>query len=161
MLELTIKSGTTEDCNLGHDIFYRALRKLISEGRDSWFGGMTEQGVKMSVEGENKLLLIYREFDPMPIGAISLIRKVPEGYQELFDGIPEEDVALLNAMAVRPELWGQGYMRQALHLCLEQLEKQGIKAVVGTVCPDNMQSLKTLERVCSKGRRLGFGDIFV
>ena len=143
MLELV--KATEEQWEEAYDLFYRALRKLMSEGKGDHFGGMTPEGTKRSTKDGNYLILAYRKGDQIPVAAISVLRD--DNYQQydwLLLDTPREGVATLNAMVVRPELWGQGYARQALRLCVEALKAEGITTLVGTFHPDNSMCHKTL-----------------
>lgn len=154
-----VKAKAT-DIDVAHEIFYRASRKLYSEGRDTHFGGMSEEDVARSIEGDNRVYLFYRNHNELPVAVISVLHEVPKGYEEVLKGVPEENSVVLNAVAVRPELWGQGFARQAVDICLKKLQEEGIKAVVGTVCPDNTGSAKTFQRVCCRERELVMGEAF-
>ena len=87
----------------------------------------------------------------MPVVAISVLRQ--EEYDEYEDvltaafqtaKVSTEKVALLNAVACRPELQGQGYARQAVGLLREELKKEGVEVVVCIAHPDNRPGQSTL-----------------
>lgn len=132
-----------------YDVFYRAHRKLISEGKGDRFGGMTEENVKGSMRNNNRIYLFYRRGDERPVAAISiLLERNYKQYKDVLEKISYQRPAILNAIAVRPELWGQGYGKEALHLCLQALKGEGIDALVGTVHPQNGVSMYTLNNAC-------------
>mgnify|MGYP005773496177 CR=1 FL=1 len=146
MSMLKLVKATEEQWEEAYDLFYRTLRKLMSEGKGDLFGGMTPEGTKRSVQNGNFLYLVYRKGDQLPVAAISCLKE--ENYQkyaELLKYTPEENVLTLNAMSVRPELWGQGYARQSLRLCIEELGKEGFTTIVGTAHPGNSKCFKTLK----------------
>lgn len=155
MSKLRLVKATQENWEEAYDVFYRALRKLISEGKGNYFGGMTPEGVEKSMKGENRVYLVFREHDEMPVAAISILKQ--DDYSE-YESILKEgqfdthNVCTLNAMAVRPELWGQGYARQALRLCVNELTIHSTEVLVGTVHPKNDASCKTLKYASKAGK---------
>lgn len=169
MLELI--RATEETWEEAYDVFYRALRKLMSEEKSEFFGGMTPDRVKNSMKEGNEVFLIYRKHDPMPVAAVSIL-KVQE--QKLHDGdwermkelLQEQEFNLdesrvLNAISVRPELWGQGYGRQALRLCKDYLKKEeGVKVFVGEYHPDDSATFATMKYVAA-GNQVLRGEEYV
>lgn len=152
MASLQVSWVTEEGWEDAYEIFYRALKKLETEGKERFFGGMTPEGTKKSTKGENVLYLVYRKSDSLPVAAVSFVKD--RSYQEYEDVVSKitkhpqkEKMAILNAIAVRPELWGQGYARQSLEICLRHLKLTGVSLLVGTVHPDNVSCIKTLKRV--------------
>ena len=163
MANLQVSWVTEEGWEDAYEIFYRALKKLESEGKEHFFGGMTPEGTKKSTKGENVLYLVYRKSDPLPVAAVSIIRS--DSYQKYEDVVAKlkstttENMAVLNAIAVRPELWGQGYARQSLELCMKHIKLTGVSLLVGTVHPDNSSCIKTLKHV-SDGGNVVMSDTF-
>lgn len=155
---LRLVKATEENLEDAYEIFYRVLRKLISEGREDYFGGMTQKDVKMSIQGNNTLYLVYRKGDEIPVVAISILRKesYPE-FDEILEETPRETVANIYAMAVRPELQGQGYSRHALRLCIQELKEQGVKLLIGTFHPNNLRSIHLFEEL---GTDLVIGEVY-
>lgn len=156
MVELV--KATEEKLEEAYEVFFRALRKLMAKGESDFFGGMTLDRVKASMQDGNEIFLLYRKYDEMPVAAISVLRlqeqKMHEGDLERMEELLQEqefnldDIRILNAMSVRPELWGQGYGRQALRLCKDYLRKEeGVKAFVGEYCPDDAATLATMKYV--------------
>lgn len=162
MLISKVVKATEENWKDAYIIFYCSLRKLISEGKGDYFGGMTDKGVKKSMEGNNAVYLVYREHDEMPVAAISILKQ--DSYQE-YEGVlrggnfTSSNVYTLNAMAVRPELWSQGYGRKSLKAICEVLKKEGVDVLVGTVHPMNMISKKIL-KYASEGGQVHFSLAF-
>lgn len=152
MARLRVEWVTEEGWEDAYEIFYRALKKLMNEGKERFFAGMTPEGTKKATRDGNVLYLVYRSNDPMPVAAIAFIReKSYKDYRKLLKGVPEEKVATFNAIAVRPELWGQGYARQCMKLCVNHLRFTGVNTLVGTVHPDNVASIKTMKYVSTTG----------
>ena len=50
MAMLKLAKATEENWEEAYDLFYRALRKLMSEGKGDYFGGMTPEGTKNSTK---------------------------------------------------------------------------------------------------------------
>ena len=50
MAMLRVEKATMEMWEDAYEVFYRALKKLISEGKPNLFGGMTPNDVKDSLE---------------------------------------------------------------------------------------------------------------
>ena len=151
MSMVNLVKATMENWEEAYEVFYRSLRKLISEGTDELFGGMDRDRTKQSIQGNNSMYLLRREGDKIPVVAISVLRK--EEYDEYEDvltaafqtaKIPTKKVVLLNAIACRPELQGQGYARQAVALLREELKKEGVEVVVCIAHPDNRPGQSTL-----------------
>lgn len=135
-----------------YEIFYRALKKLTAEGKEDFFGGMTKKGMAITRQGKNALILVYRKDDPLPVTAISFLAEGNfQPYADLLQGVPEEKAVILNAIAVRPELWGQGYARESMELCVRYMKRIGLNSVVGTVHPKNSACIKMLEYVSKDG----------
>lgn len=169
MLELI--RATAETWEEAYDVFYRALRKLMTEGRSEFFGGMTPDRVKNSMKEGNEVFLIYRKHDPMPVAAVSILRlqeqMLHEGDRERMEEFLEEqefnpdEIRILNAMSVRPELWGQGYGRQALRLCKDYLKKEeGVKGFIGEYHPDDDATFATMKYVAA-GNKVLTGEEYV
>lgn len=134
MNTLTMSVVSEKKWEDAYDVFYRAHRKLISEGKGDRFGGMTEDNIKGSMRNNNRIYLFYRRGDERPVAAISiLLERDYKQYKEVLEKISYMKSAILNAIAVQPELWGQGYGKEALNLCLQALRDEGIDALVGTV----------------------------
>ena len=123
---LTMRKATMEDWEWAHEVSYRAHRKLISSGRGHEYGGMSPEDVRNSIRN-GEVYFFFRKGDEIPVMVVSILRqeKYPT-YEKLFDEIIDNEeipehpewtdaVAILNAVAVRPELWGQGYCRKALN----------------------------------------------
>lgn len=105
MAMVKLVKATQENWEEAYEVFFRSLQKLISEGKSHYFGGMTQDGTKRSIQKGNYLYLVYRKGDQIPVAAISILKEENyQKYEKLLNGIPEENVATLNAMAVRPEL---------------------------------------------------------
>lgn len=161
MLISKVVKATEENWEDAYQIFYCSLRKLISEEKEekeekgNWFGGMSEDDVKESMKGSNALYLVYRKHDEMPVAAISILKQ--DNYQN-YDSILKEgnfnksNIRTLNAMAVRPELWGQGYGRKSLKAICDVLKKEGVDVLVGTVHPMYKSARKTLEYASKDGQ---------
>ena len=166
-----LAKATNETWEEAYDLFYRALRKLMSEEKSEFFGGMTPDRVKNSMKEGNEVFLIYRKLDPMPVAAVSIL-KVQE--QKLHDGdwermkelLQEQEFNLdesrvLNAISVRPELWGQGYGRQALRLVKDYLKKaEGVKVLIGEYHPKDKATFATMEYVAA-GNQVLRGEEYV
>ena len=152
MARLNAEWVTEEGWEDAYEIFYRALKKLTNEGKERFFAGMTPEGTKKATKDRNVLYLVYRSSDPVPVAAIAFLKESSyHDYRELLKGVPEEKVATFNAIAVRPELWGQGYARQSLKRCVNHLKFTGVNTLVGTVHPDNVASIKTMEYASISG----------
>lgn len=169
LLELT--KATEESWEEAYDVFYRALRKLMTEGKSDFFGGMTPDRVKNSMKEGNEVFLIIRKHDKMPVAAVSVLRlqekKLHEGDLERMEEFLQEqkfkldEIRVLNAISVRPELWGQGYGRQALRLCKDYLrEKEGVKVLIGEYHPDDAVTLATMKYV-AKGNKVLTGKKYI
>ena len=169
MLELI--RATEETWEEAYDLFYRALRKLMSEGRSEFFGGMTPDRVKASMENGNEIFLIYRNHDEMPVAAVSVLRlkehKLHEGDLERMEEFLEEqefnpdEIRILNAMSVRPELWGQGYGRQALRLVKDHLkEVEWVKVLIGEYHTKDKATFATMKYVAA-GNQVLTGEEYV
>lgn len=150
----TLRKAMPHEIGRAHDLFDRALRKLISEGKAELFGGMTPEGVKNSMKGYNFIYFAEREGDDVPVAAVSILRQ-PEKFAE-YDEFLEEtgmsgEKAIMNALAVRPELWGQGYGTQVIELCVEELRKAGVKIILCIAHPSREEMLrKIFERATGK-----------
>ena len=156
MVELVKATGAT--WQEAYEVFFRALRKLMAEKKDEFFGGMDQDRVKASMQDGNEIFLLYRKYDAMPVAAISVLRlqeqKLHEGDLERVKELLQEqefnldEIRVLNAIAVRPELWGQGYARNALRQCKDCLKEiHGVKAFIGEYCPDDAATLATMKYV--------------
>lgn len=162
MLISKVVKATEENWEDAYQIFYCSLRKLISEEKGNWFGGMSEDDVKESMKGSNDLYLVYRNHDEMPVAAISILKQ--DNYQN-YDSILKEgnfnksNIRTLNAMAVRPELWGQGYGRKSLKAICNVLKKEGVDVLVGTVHP-MYESAKKILKYTSKDGSVQFSWTF-
>lgn len=161
---ITMKKATIQDAEWAYDIFYRAHRKLISEGKGDHFGGMEPNDVIESINNGD-IYLFYRKRDSLPIMAISILRNgdyryydellteiISDGELEGFERVYQEEVVILNAVAVRPELWGQGYCRKCVEKCIERLKEQGFKVVVGNYYYRSEVIKAMLKEACKKGK---------
>lgn len=165
-----LAKATNETWEEAYDLFYRALRKLMSEGRSEFFGGMTPDRVKASMENGNEIFLLYRKHDEMPVAAISVLtlegRCLCEGDEERIEslvgkGYNPTELRILNAISVRPELWGQGYGRHALRRCKDHLRgKEGVQALIGEYHPGDKATYATMKYV-AEGNQVLTGDDYI
>ncbi len=159
---LTMRKATMEDWEWAHEVSYRAHRKLISSGRGHEYGGMSPEDVRNSIRN-GEVYFFFRKGDEIPVMVVSILRqeKYPT-YEKLFDEIIDNEeipehpewtdaVAILNAVAVRPELWGQGYCRKGVkQLTMQLREHQGIRVLVGNYYHDVVRG-KILETASENG----------
>lgn len=168
MAMVKLIKATEKNWEEAYEVFYRALRKLMSEGRSKFFGGMTPDKVKASMHGGNEIFLLYRKYDGMPVAAISVLRlegyPLNEGDEERISLVGEkydtDKIRILNAVSVRPELWGQGYGRQALRLCKDYLREEGVKVFIGEYHPDDKASFASMKYV-AEGNKVFTGEDYI
>ena len=148
---LTMRKATMVDWEWAYEVSYRAHKKLISEGRGYEYGGMSEEDVRNSIRN-GEIYLFYRKGDEFPVMMVSILRQESyPSYKELLQRIsdsgeirgckeiPSSEVVILNAVAVRPELWGQGYCCEGLDAVGSELKKQGVKVWVGNYFHDEVR----------------------
>ena len=163
MVELV--KATEEKLEEAYEVFFRALRKLMAGGESDFFGGMTLDRVKASMQDGNEIFLLLRKYDEMPVAAISVLRlqkqKLHEGDLERMEELLQEqefnldEIRVLNAISVRPELWGQGYGRQALRFVKDHLKKvEGVKLLIGEYHPEDDATFATLKYVAAGNKVL-------
>ena len=161
---LAMRKATILDEEKIFEISYRAHRKLISENKGSEYGGMSLDDIKKNVASvkRGEIYLFYRKEDPIPVAMVSILRQdAYPNYENQIKEIIENDeiprcdvitagkVALLNAIAVRPELWGQGYGKQSLKQLVRRMKAlQGVKILVGNYFPSEERDA-LLKRVSS------------
>lgn len=160
----TLRKAMPHEAGRAYDLFDRALRKLTNEGKAELFGGMTPEGVNNSLKGCNCIYLAEREGDRIPVAAVSILRQ-PEKlteYDELLEktGMSGEK-AILNALAVRPELWGQGYGRQVIELCVEELRKTGVKIALCIAHPSREEMLRKIFKRATGKDNIVSGEEYV
>ena len=94
------------------------------------------------------MFLFYRNHDELPVAAISVLKQ--DCYNEYNSVLKEGNLSphaiyTLNSIAVWPELWGQGYAKEALQLCISELKQDSIEVSVGKIHPMSKVSRKLLK----------------
>lgn len=157
----TMREATIVDWEWAYEVSYRAHRKLISEGRGHEYGGMSPEDVRDSIRN-GEVYLFFRKGDQIPVMMVSILHQ--EEYpdydnllEEIVDGeeiyscekIFANRVAILNAVAVRPELWGQGYCRKGIKKLVKELKGlNGLRVLVGNYSHNEVRG-KVLEEASS------------
>ena len=169
MAMVKLVKATEENLEEAYEVFYRALIKLTSEGKSHFFGDMTLDRVETSMQNGNRIYLLYRKYDGMPVAAISVLtldgRTLYEGDEErvkevIGEGYNSAEIRILNAISTRPELWGEGYMRQALRILEKKLKKKGVKLLIGEYHPEDIVTLHCMKNI-AVGNKILAGEEYI
>ena len=143
-----------------HSLTKEVMQTLHDSGHIDYYGGVSKDDAANCMTAKSSA--VFGAFEDNDLLGYALFwvadEEITHRYAYEF-GIPEAEesrIAVLNGMAVKPELWNQHIGTNLLRSVLIWADIIGVKYLVGIVHPEHDASLKLL----SKCEDVAFSEIF-